>query len=504
MVTLDYIYKPFIHQACAYAGVSREKRRMFARRFTKKASNDPESRMERARQTTIASQAVAPSPGEDAIIVNLARLARNEGLETNGMTPALAEAFAGLAETLRSRDSQELQRSVAFSMQASESMAAIARATGEVRTVDRDAQSMSAAVEQLDASIREINGFSGRASEKLDACVSEASGGLEAVRSARKEAQSIGNAFATIDERVGALENAATQIAQIVDTIAAIAGQTNLLALNATIEAARAGEAGKGFAVVAGEVKSLSGQTARATEDIRARINNLQVEVTAIRAAVEHSTDSVAAGIHASDEAERSVEAAAAQVTQSHELVGEIARAINEQSAATAELAQGVMRIASDAAHARERTEAVVAAAAGSEKLIGESLQDLAGRNIPDYVLHCAKSDHLIWKKRLAGMLVGVAQLRESELSDHKACRLGKWYEAARAEYARYPSFNALEAPHARVHDAGRRAARAFAQGDMEAAEAAFAELEQASGEVVRLLDALIAETRAGRGNTHH
>jgi len=477
---------------------------MFARRFTKKAAGDPESRMTPARQTTMGSREVAAPPGEDAIIVNLARLSRNEPLETEGMAPAIAEALVGLEQALRARNSQELQRSVAFSMQASESMAAIARATGEVRSVDRDAQCMSAAVEQLDASIREINGFSNRSIEALDTCVSEASGGLEAVRSARRETRSIGEAFASIDERVGGLEKAATQIAQIVDTIAAIAGQTNLLALNATIEAARAGEAGKGFAVVAGEVKNLSGQTARATEDIRARIDNLQAEVTAIRAAVEHSTDSVSAGIHASDEAERSVEAAAARVTQSHELVGEIARAINEQSAATAELAQGVMRIASDAAHARERTEAVVAAAAGSEKLIGESLKDLAERNIDDYVLHCAKSDHLIWKKRLAGMLVGVAQLQESELSDHKACRLGKWYETARAEYAHYPSFNALEAPHARVHEAGKRAARAFAQGDMDAAEAAFAELEQASAEVVRLLDGLIAETRAGRLQTRH
>ena len=103
------------------------------------------------------------------------------------MAPAIAEALVGLEQALRARNSQELQRSVAFSMQASESMAAIARATGEVRSVDRDAQCMSAAVEQLDASIREINGFSNRSIEALDTCVSEASGGLEAVRSARRE-----------------------------------------------------------------------------------------------------------------------------------------------------------------------------------------------------------------------------------------------------------------------------------------------------------------------------
>jgi methyl-accepting chemotaxis protein len=104
-----------------------------------------------------------------------------------------------------------------------------------------------------------------------------------------------------------------------------IARQTNLLALNATIEAARAGEAGKGFAVVASEVKNLANQTGKATEDISAQIAGMQT---------------------ATGEAVEAIKAITETIGRIDQIAATIAAAVEEQSAATQEIARSVQQAA--------------------------------------------------------------------------------------------------------------------------------------------------------------
>lgn len=76
--------------------------------------------------------------------------------------------------------------------------------------------------------------------------------------------------------RFNGLNDALTELRQVVSVIDSITGQTNLLALNATIEAARAGDAGRGFGVVAGEVKKLANDTKSTLGHTQTAIANIE------------------------------------------------------------------------------------------------------------------------------------------------------------------------------------------------------------------------------------
>ena len=142
---------------------------------------------------------------------------------------------------------------------------------------------------------------------------------------------------------VNNLAEVAQRIGQVVDPINGIAGQTNLLALNATIES-RAGEAGRGFAVVASEVKALAGQTATAMQDIGSQVAQIQSATTLAVAAIQEIT--------------QRVDAISGTSTA-------IAAAVEQQGAATAEIArnvqptaQGAQRVTSNMAGVRDAAAA--------------------------------------------------------------------------------------------------------------------------------------------------
>ena len=124
---------------------------------------------------------------------------------------------------------------------------------------------------------------------------------------ASKQASMVSESARQARGQLSSLVEAVAGVSAVVDTVSQIASKTNLLALNATIEAARAGDFGRGFAVVAAEVKALSDQTARSTEEIGQIIAQIQNRTHETASTVER----VISGIGDIDELVRHVADAA-------------------------------------------------------------------------------------------------------------------------------------------------------------------------------------------------
>ncbi len=188
------------------------------------------------------------------------------------------------------------------------------------------------------------------ASEELSASISEI--GRQMSGSSTMAGQAVANVHKA-SGIIGKLDAAARQVGEIVGLIQGIAKQTNLLALNATIEAARAGEMGKGFAVVAGEVKHLATQTARATEEITAKVAEIQAATVETVTAIS-DIGTVVAGI------EENISAVAAAVEQQNAATAEISRNVQQAAAGTSDVSLSAAAVGTQASHAGDMARGVL------------------------------------------------------------------------------------------------------------------------------------------------
>jgi methyl-accepting chemotaxis protein len=231
-------------------------------------------------------------------------LAATRRTELYNLAESFEAAVGNIIENV-SAASNELENSAVIltrSSAATQQLSTVVAAASEETSAN--VQSVASATEEMASSINEI--------------------GRQVADSNRIATEAVDQAGKT-DGRIAELSLAAGRIGDVTKLITTIAEQTNLLALNATIEAARAGDAGRGFAVVAQEVKALASQTAKATSEISAQI-------AAMQAATQ---DSVIA-----------IKEIYGTIGRVSEIAAAIAAAIEEQGAATQEIARNVQQAA--------------------------------------------------------------------------------------------------------------------------------------------------------------
>lgn len=233
---------------------------------------------------------------------------------------------------------------------------ALASASEELQVV---AGQMGANSSETSNQVNLVSGASVQVSGSIETA---SAGAVEMTGSIKEIARNASNAARVANQAVEAarltnttvaqLGDSSAEIGEIVKVITGIAQQTNLLALNATIEAARAGEAGKGFAVVANEVKELAKETAKATEDISAKI-------AAIQSDTQHSVESIAGILEI--------------INQIAEFQDTIASAVEEQAATTNEIARSVADASRGSSEITANIQAVAAAADSTAAGAGDS-----------------------------------------------------------------------------------------------------------------------------------
>jgi methyl-accepting chemotaxis protein len=215
------------------------------------------------------------------------------------------------------------------------------------RNQSGQAAQIAAAAEEMSQTITDIARSASAASETSEEAMEIAESGKQVTDITVETITSVNNSTKELAVMVEKLNGRAAEIGDIVTVIKDIADQTNLLALNAAIEAARAGEQGRGFAVVADEVRKLAERTIKATAEITGKIGAVQSESVQTSKSMGAASKEVTKAAGHIKNLSNTLNIIVETVQKVRDQITQIATAVDEQSAASEEVANNIEKTSS-------------------------------------------------------------------------------------------------------------------------------------------------------------
>lgn len=356
-------------------------------------------------------------------------------------------------------------------------------------------ETVAASSQEMSATIEDVSHFVSDSTKAASDTVDATRDSMKQVMDAFHFIQESFDQVMETNKQIEGVRDKTTKIDEMVELIKSVADQTNLLALNASIEAARAGEAGRGFSVVAEEIKKLAESTKESVDFIQTSIDELRGQIGQAVKSMEGSQTIFEKGRSRVEDATKAIDGAVKGVEGIQENMGQISTSIDQQTAASEEVAGNLTLI-------NDRTkklygecvrtgQAMFDISVGIDNLRRDMVHNSDYINDADSIDLCI-TDHLNWRWRIYNMILGYDKIDPASMGDHTKCRLGRWI-TMRGQSK--PEFKAvverIHGPHEKLHDLAMAAVKAYKQDDHEAADHYLHQMDEVSRDVVKILNEL-------------
>lgn len=365
----------------------------------------------------------------------------------------------------------------------------------QLNDVAENTHSLMAAIEEMSVTANEIARNAAVAATSAEQSHEATGKSFQSVQQLVSQMESLAHVIQVTGDDITSFVQDVRSIGEFTARVRDIADQTNLLALNAAIEAARAGEYGRGFAVVADEIRKLAKVSGDAAQEIDRVAASVDQQSTHVVGQVDAASQQLQQSKLMLADMQALLSGASAAASEASEHVSSIAVAAEEQSQVSSDMAANTANLTLSMDNVRGLFQGILSTLNQLVQLGSSQLNLLAQWQTPAMLTTVVKGDHALWINKVNKALIERdTSLHSSELTDHHACRLGKWYDGAGMQrFSSMADFKELLPIHEKVHVTGKKIVDAVRNGRMDAARAMATELEELSVAVKVQLDKLNA-----------